>query len=427
MADPPPVTAAADAIAEFAIQGVARLSDVLPAATLAEMRAAWHPVREQFNSRYGPDCMGPALDGAYSGKGPCRHQISPLPLAPPFLGSFSDSAASGDCGCQPRHNHNQLQQLCCFLEDPRVVDFLEGVLGPGYQCAGFGCNTNYPGSAYQRWHIDGLGGQELRRWVSVQWVIDDNAANGPLEYLPATQHVPASFSQLVGFPFGNASGSGGGSADDEKNLQLETHFNYDKKGTSTSGDEGEDGSDDGRPLLSAIDRLVSAPGPAGVETGEVGGLQGYLSTDVGRRWSDGHLGPLRQDGATRAGFVPVPMLVRPGELWFRDNAVYHRGTPNRGAQPRDLFHMYVHAKNEENDNGALTARGPGRGNGRGGSATQFIPAAWWARLSPGAKQVFKPFRVAEVTAVTAERAAVDAWPEEDALWLADGGSAVARL
>ena len=56
-------------------------------------------------------------------------------------------------------------------------------------------------------------------------MIDDNAADGPLEYLPATQHVPASFSQLVGFPFGNASGSGGSTADDEKNLQLETHFN----------------------------------------------------------------------------------------------------------------------------------------------------------------------------------------------------------
>ena len=135
----------------------------MPPATLAEMRAAWHPVREQCNSRYGPDCMGSAPDGAYSGKGPCRHKISPLPLAPPFLGSFSNTAASGDGGGQPGHHHNRSQQqLHCFLEDPRVVHFLEGVLGPGYQCAGFGCNTNYPGSAYQRWHIDGLGGQELR-------------------------------------------------------------------------------------------------------------------------------------------------------------------------------------------------------------------------------------------------------------------------
>ena len=168
MADSPPATArcAADAIAEFAIQGVARLSDVRSAARHAGRDArglAPCPRAVQQPRRYGPDCMGSAPDGAYSGKGPCRHKISPLPLAPPFLGSFSNTAASGDGGGQPGHHHNRSQQqLHCFLEDPRVVHFLEGVLGPGYQCAGFGCNTNYPGSAYQRWHIDGLGGQELR-------------------------------------------------------------------------------------------------------------------------------------------------------------------------------------------------------------------------------------------------------------------------
>ena len=160
-------TAAERAITEFAINGVAHLADIIPQSATAAMREVWPDVREAFDSRFGPDHMPATADGSYSGKGPYRHQICPLPLAPPFLGAW--------------------------VEHPAVVAFLRGVLGEDYCCSGWGCNVPYPGSAYQRWHRDGLGPTPApERWVSLHWVLDDASSpdQGPLEFLPCTQHIP---------------------------------------------------------------------------------------------------------------------------------------------------------------------------------------------------------------------------------------------
>ena len=340
----------ADVVAEFAINGVAKLDGIISAAQLEGMRRVWPAVREDFDRRFGPEHMAPTADASYSGKGPRRHQITPLPFAPPFIGD-----APTDDPTAP---------LTTILEHPAVHAFLEGALGADYCCSGWGCNTPWPGSAWQRWHVDGLGGESApKRWISVHWVIEDATSHdaGPLEYLPATQHVPNLFAGL-------------------------------------------DGKAEGKPILGAIDRIISTPG-----TGAVSGD----GPDVGRRWEDGHLGPLRQDGATRSGFRPVPMLMKLGQVWFRDNLVYHRGTANTGGEPRDLFHLYVHSASEP----ALSEiRRQGR-DGRS-TASQFLPRDVWNRLSAQARSVFRKVRVAEVGEVAAERDAAGGWPEEDALQLA---------
>ena len=197
-----------------------------------------------------------------------------------------------------------------------------------------------------------------------------------------------------------------------------------KKDTSTSGGDGEEDAGEARPLLSAIDRLVSAPGPAGVETAEVGDLLGYLSTS----WSGRPTRAAPSGRCDAAGLRAGPDAGAAGRALVPGQ----RGVPPRHAEPRRAAKRpvpYARARQErgERQRGADGPRANGHGNGRGGSATQFIPAAWWARLSPRAQRVFNPFMVAEVAAVTAERAAADAWAGEDALWLADGGSAAARL
>ena len=338
--------AVVDLVAEFAINGVAHIDAAIPRGQVERMRSVWPAVREEFDRRFGPEHMSVAADGSYSGKGPHRHQITPLPLAPPFIG---DAAVPGG-------------PLTCILEHPTCHAFLTHVLGPDYCCSGWGANVPWPGSTWQRWHVDGLGAGP-KRWISVHWVIDDtiSTSQGPLEYLPSTQHVPALFRGL------------GGAREQE-----------------------------GTPITAAIDQLVSLPGP-GVVTGD--------APHLGRKWADGHLGPLRLDGATRRGFVPVPMLMRTGQLWFRDNLVYHRGTPNTSGQPRDLFHLYVHSASEP----AVGEMSRGRGSSR---ARHFIPKPVWLRLTAQARSVFRKLRVAEVAEVRAEREAAGGWPEEDVLHLA---------
>ena len=147
----------------------------------------------------------------------------------------------------------------------------------------------YPGSAYQRWHRDGLGPTPApERWVSLHWVLDDASSpnQGPLEYLPCTQHIPDLWS------------------------------GYDGSGAES------------RPLTAALDRLLSEPGGEGSGGGAGGSIHGGAGAlgAWGREWEDGHKGPHRLDGRTAAAFTPVPMLMRPGEVWFRDNMAY-RGSP----------------------------------------------------------------------------------------------------
>jgi len=96
--------------------------------------------------------------------------------------------------------------------------------------------------------------------------------------------------------------------------------------------------------------LLSEPGgesSGGGAGGSVHGGAGALGA-WGHEWEDGHKGPHRLDGRTAAAFTPVPMLMRPGEVWFRDNMTYHRGTPNTSSRgPRDVFHYYFHTANEQ--------------------------------------------------------------------------------
>ena len=369
-----PDSAVERAVAEFAINGVAHLDGIIPPAALAEMRAVWPAVRDNFDVRYGPEHLPATADGSYSGKGPRRHQISPLPLAPPFL------AAAGE-------------PLACWVEHPAVLAFLEGVLGPDFCCSGWGCNVPYPGSAFQRWHRDGLGPKPSpERWVAVQWVADDASSpdQGPLEYLPCTQHVPDFFA-------------------------------------------GYDGSAARRPLTAALDRLISEPGPESVSGSGAGALGAW-----GHEWGDGHKGPHRRDGKVGAGFSPAQMLMRPGQVWFRDNLVYHRGTPVTSSAPRDVFHFCEPATTvcqilfpvpfltglrlivRLSADFHTAAETPVSAVHRKvqGQAAQFIPDSVWAQLSPRARHMFRPFRVADVEEVAAEQAAAQAWPEEDALWLA---------
>ena len=342
------------AIADFAINGVARLDDVIPLEAVAQMRAAWSGVHGAFNSRFGPAHMPSTADGSYSGKGPHRHQIVPLPLAPPFLAA---ATATPD------------EQLSCFVEHPAVIAFMTGVLGPGYQCSGWGCNSNSPGSAYQRWHRDGSSGPQ--RWLSAHWVLEDSQTSdqGLLEYIPCTQHVPDFFTGL--------------------------------DGTAVS-----------RPLTASLDRLLSAPGGTR-GSGPMGALGAW-----GQEWEDGHKGPHRLDGLTLPSINAVPMRISPGQLWFRDNMVYHRGSPNRSTARRDLFHLYFHSASEH----PITSHSRGRTLGWAGKptahASQFIPAQVFAQLSSDAKHVFRAFRVATAEIVAAEQEAAGAWPEEDAMILA---------
>ncbi len=335
-----------DLVAEFFINGVAHMDAAIPQEQLERMRSVWPEVRHGFDRRFGPPRMDVAADGSYSGKGPRRHQITPLPLAPPFIG---DSKTPGG-------------PITCILEHPTCHAFLQCVLGPDYCCSGWGANVPWPGSAWQRWHVDGLGSGP-KRWISVHWVLEDatSLSQGPLEYLPSTHHVPQTFQGL------------GGARED-----------------------------DGIPITATIDQLISLPGP-GVVVGD--------APHIGRKWEDGHLGPLRQDGVTRNGFVPVPMLMRAGQLWFRDNLVYHRGTPNTSSEPRDLFHFYVHSASEPAVGELSRCRGSS-------TARHFIPKPVWQRLTPQARSVFRRLRVAEVTEVAAEREAAEGWSEEDALHLA---------
>ena len=112
-------TAAERAITEFAINGVAHLADIIPQSATAAMREVWPDVREAFDSRFGPDHMPATADGSYSGKGPYRHQICPLPLAPPFLGAW--------------------------VEHPAVVAFLARRAGRGLLLLGLGVQRAVPG------------------------------------------------------------------------------------------------------------------------------------------------------------------------------------------------------------------------------------------------------------------------------------------
>ena len=114
--------------------------------------------------------------------------------------------------------------------------------------------------------------------------------------------------------------------------------------------------------------MLSEPGgesSGGGAGGSVHGGAGALGA-WGHEWEDGHKGPHRVDGRTAAAFTPVPMLMRPGEVWFRDNMTYHRGSPvsaaapfasssslkdaaaqNTSTRPRDVFHYYFHTATEQ--------------------------------------------------------------------------------
>lgn len=154
MATAPPATTGRkdEGLAEqLRAQGVVVLPDPLPADFVAELRGAFQTVLERHIAASEPN------------RGTRRHQIY-LPFEPPF----SDPV---------------------LWADPVVLDTVEQVLGPDFECTYYGSDTPYPGAEHQPTHQD--GGPLFPEWPSRPPLycvalnvplVDVDDDNGPLEW-----------------------------------------------------------------------------------------------------------------------------------------------------------------------------------------------------------------------------------------------------
>ena len=147
--------------------GLVVFPDRLEDGFLGELRRAFTPLLDRYIADAGPN------------RGVRRHQMY-LPFEPPF----SDPRLWGN---------------------PVVLDVVERVLGPDFECIYYGSDTPFPGSAHQPVHQD--GGPLFPDWgprppiysmtLNIP-LVDLDEANGPLEWFdgaerPADDATPNRF------------------------------------------------------------------------------------------------------------------------------------------------------------------------------------------------------------------------------------------
>ncbi len=119
-------TRAADLAGELRETGVVVLPDPLPSDFVETLREAFEPVLEAYVAASDPN------------RGTRRHQ-----MYLPFEGPFGDAR---------------------LWANPTVLDVVEQVLGPDFECTYYGSDTPFPGSGYQPVHQD--GGPLFPEWAS---------------------------------------------------------------------------------------------------------------------------------------------------------------------------------------------------------------------------------------------------------------------
>lgn len=136
--------------------GVVVLPEPLPADFISELRDAFVPLLESY------------VGGVDPNRGTRRHQMY-MPFEPPF----SDPA---------------------LWADPMVLQVVERVLGPDFECTYYGSDTPYPGSDHQPVHQD--GGPLFPDWAARPPIyavalnvplVDIDENNGPLEWFPGPE------------------------------------------------------------------------------------------------------------------------------------------------------------------------------------------------------------------------------------------------
>lgn len=153
--DPQMIQARADEIRQI---GYTLIEDGLDAGLISEMLAAFDPLIEAKRA------------SEPTNRGANRYQMH-LPFEPPFA-------------------HPML------YENPTVLAILENLFGPDYICTYFASDTPFPGSDYQRVHLDcRLPFPETEYGVPVYSVVlnvplvDFTEENGPLEVWPGGTHL----------------------------------------------------------------------------------------------------------------------------------------------------------------------------------------------------------------------------------------------
>ena len=144
---------------EWRINGFVVFEDIIPEETIDRIREAWIPIREQDVTNQGP--LPSRGEGRYSVR---------VPFEQPFV--------------DPE-----------IFEHPRLVEFLEEVLGDDYVWAHFDSNIPLPSCGdYQNWHRDcpplfpGLMTPAYDVGVKFP-LVDTSEENGSIEVMPGTQYV----------------------------------------------------------------------------------------------------------------------------------------------------------------------------------------------------------------------------------------------
>ncbi len=153
-------------------RGVVILPEPLPSDFIAELRDAFEPLLDEYLRRAEPN------------RGTSRHQMY-VPFEPPF----SDPT---------------------LWANPTVLDVVERVLGPDFECTYYGSDTPYPGSEHQPVHQDGAplfadwGTRPPTYCVALNVpLVDVDEQNGPLEWFdghnrPSPDAVPERFVASAG-------------------------------------------------------------------------------------------------------------------------------------------------------------------------------------------------------------------------------------
>lgn len=171
----PPTSTGADTAAlaeQLREHGVVVLPEPFPADFVADLLGAFEPLLAAY------------LRGSEPNRGTSRHQ-----MYLPFEAPFSDPA---------------------LWANPTVLEVVERVLGPDFECTYYGSDTPFPGSDHQPVHQD--GGPLFPEWDSRPPMycvalnvplVDVDDQNGPLEWFaghdrPGTEAEPQRFTAAAG-------------------------------------------------------------------------------------------------------------------------------------------------------------------------------------------------------------------------------------